>query len=39
MKIKALKEKKNALIDEMQSLVNACETETRSMDETEVARF
>lgn len=39
MKIKALKEKKNALIDEMQSLVNACETETRSMNETEDARF
>ena len=39
MKIKALKEKKNALIDEMQSLVNVCETETRSMNETEDARF
>lgn len=39
MKIKALKEKKNALIDEMQSLVNSCETETRSMNDVEDARF
>ena len=39
MKIKALKERKNALIDEMQSLVSVCETETRSMNETEDARF
>ena len=39
MKIKALKEKKNALIDEMQNLINACETEVRSMNEVEDVRF
>lgn len=39
MKIKALKEKKNALIDEMQSLIDACEVEVRSMDEAENTRF
>ena len=39
MKIKALKERKNALISEMENLVQVAQTEVRSMSEVEDARF
>lgn len=37
--LKKLLEKKNKLLDEMDRIVAACETETRAMNETEAARF
>ena len=39
MKIKELKEQKNALIEKMQTIVNSCETETRNLTDEENVEF
>lgn len=39
MKIKELKEQKNALIEKMQTMVNSCETETRNLTDDENVEF
>ena len=39
MKIKELKEQKNALIEKMQNIVNSCETETRNLTDEENSEF